>query len=171
MKPALGPRAQVVLILAFVATIGAFIGILGDRYVARQRADAAPAVERGTMPRGGMMPGMRYGDGLATRLDLSAEQRAQIDSILAQDRLRARELTRQFQPQFRSLAEETRARVEAVLTAEQRDELRAMRQQRMRRGDMRPGDMPADMRPGLRRNGVSPAARPDSGPPDTVRQP
>jgi Spy/CpxP family protein refolding chaperone len=142
VKPALGPRAQAVLILAFVATIGAFIGILGDRYVARQRAEAAPAeVGRGVMPRGGMVPGMRYGEGLATRLDLSAEQRAQIDSILAQDRVRARELTRQFQPQFRSLAEETRARVEAVLTPEQREELRAMRQQRMRRGEMRPGDI------------------------------
>ena len=166
MKPALGPRAQAVLILAFVAMAGAFIGILGDRYVARQRAEAGPAdVGRGAIPRGAMVPGMRYGEGLATRLDLSAEQRAQIDSILAQDRLRARELTRQFQPQFRSLAEETRARVEAVLTAEQREELRAMRQQRMRRGDMRPGDMPADMRPGMRRNGVPPGPRPDSGPP------
>lgn len=86
------------------------------------------------------MPGARYGENLATRLDLSASQRARIDSILAENRVRARELTRQFQPQFRQLAEQTRERVEAVLTPEQLEQLRTMRQQRMRRrGDMRPG--------------------------------
>ena len=141
VRPALSPRAQAVLILAFVATLGALLGILGDRVLASRRASSPPPAEWTPPPRGGMMPGGRYGEGLATRLDLSASQRAQIDSILAEDRVRARELTRQFQPQLRQLAEETRARVEAVLTPEQLEQLRAMRQQQRmrRRGDIRPG--------------------------------
>ena len=141
VRPALSPRAQAVLILAFVATLGALLGILGDRVLASRRASSPPPAEWTPPPRGGMMPGGRYGEGLATRLDLSASQRAQIDSILAEDRVRARELTRQFQPQFRQLAEETRSRVEAVLTPEQLEQLRAMRQQQRmrRRGDIRPG--------------------------------
>lgn len=141
VRPALSPRAQAVLILAFVATLGALLGILGDRVLASRRASSPPPAEWTPPPRGGMMPGGRYGEGLATRLDLSASQRAQIDSILAEDRVRARELTRQFQPQLRQLAEATRARVEAVLTPEQLEQLRAMRQQQRmrRRGDIRPG--------------------------------
>lgn len=141
MRPSLGPRAQVVLILALVATLGALLGILGDRFVAARRAAETPLMMGRTPPmRGGPTQGARYGESLATRLDLSAEQRARIDSILAEDRVRARELTRQFQPQFRQLAEQTRERVEAVLTPEQLEQLRTMRQQRVRRrGDLRPG--------------------------------
>src|SRR5690606_34379773 len=120
------------------------IGILADRFIAQRRAaDSPPGVERMGPPRGGMMSGRRYGDGLAARLDLTAEQRERIEAILAEERVRARELTDQFQPQFRALAGQTRERVEAVLTSEQREQLRAMRQQRMRR--------PRDMRPGERR--------------------
>lgn len=141
VRPALGPRAQAVLILALVATLGALLGILGDRVIAARRTGTPPVMERTPPPRGGMTPGARYGEGLATRLDLSASQRAQIDSILAEDRVRARELTRQFQPQFRQLAEQTRERVEAVLTPEQLEQLRAMRQQQRmrRRGEIRTG--------------------------------
>lgn len=143
---ALGARGQAVLVLALVAALGALLGILGDRYIATQRAvDSRPLLERTDGPRGGMMTGMRYGEGLAARLDLSDDQRARIDSILADNRTRARELTARYQPQFRELAEETRRSVEAVLTAEQQAELRALREQRMR---ARPG-MRSD-RPGMR---------------------
>lgn len=136
----LGARGQAVLILALVAAVGALLGILGDRYVAARRAaDTVPPMQRVGSPGGGMLPGMRYGDGLASRLDLSDEQRTRIDSILADNRVRALELTSRYQPQIRQLAEETRRSVEAVLTPEQRAQLRELRQQRMRaRPDMRP---------------------------------
>jgi Spy/CpxP family protein refolding chaperone len=155
-----GPRTQASLVLALVATLGALVGILGDRYLAARRAAVAPTpMERTALPRGAMAPGMLYSERLATRLDLSSTQRARIDSILADNRVRARELSSQFQPQFRALAEQTRERVEAVLTPEQREQLSGMRQQRMRRGDMRPGGIrPGDRRPdapthtGLRRD-------------------
>jgi Spy/CpxP family protein refolding chaperone len=139
VKLSLGPRAQAVLLLALVAVIGALLGIVGDRVVAAQRS-GAPAADSPRMspPRGGMAP-MRYSDRLADRLNLSSEQRIRIDSILAEEQVRARALAQEFQPQFRTLAEQTRMRVESVLTAEQREQMRAMRQQRMRRpGDQRP---------------------------------
>lgn len=158
MRPSFGPRAQAVLVLALALTLGALIGILADRALAGRRMDGPMPAGRGTPPRGATISGIRYTEGLAQRLELSSDQRARIDSILANNRVRARELTSQFQPQFRALAEETRNRVEAVLTAEQREQLRAMRQQRMRRGEMRP-------RP---RGDVRPGPRPER---DTIRQP
>jgi periplasmic protein CpxP/Spy len=129
------PRLQAVVVLAFVAAAGALVGILGDRLLAQQReAEVVAAPGRG--PMGGMRPEMgpmRYGDRLARRLELSTDQRAQIDSILAQEQQRIRALSREFQPQFRAIAEQTRERVEAVLTPDQRDRLRTMREERMRR--------------------------------------
>ena len=138
MKFALGPRAQAVLVLALVGTIGALLGILGDRIIAQRSAEMPGEGPRLSQSRG-MMPAMRYSDRLADRLNLTADQRVRIDSILAEERIRARELAQEFQPQFRSLAEQTRMRVESVLTAEQREQMRAIRQQRARRmGDPRP---------------------------------
>jgi Spy/CpxP family protein refolding chaperone len=132
----LSPRLQAILVLGLVAAVGALLGILGDRLVAQQR-DARTVItgRPGPGPMSGM-PGMgavRYGDRLALRLDLTADQRVRIDSILAQEQIRIRELSRQFQPQFRAIAEQTRGRVEAVLTDEQRERLRDMREERMRR--------------------------------------
>ena len=139
MKLPLGPRAQAVLVLALVGTIGALLGILGDRVIAQRSAATSGEVPRMSQRRGGMMPAMRYSDRLADRLNLTADQRVRIDSILAEERIRARELAQEFQPQFRALAEQTRMRVESVLTAGQREQMRAMRQQRARRmGDPRP---------------------------------
>jgi Spy/CpxP family protein refolding chaperone len=139
VKFPLGPRVQAVLVLALVGTIGALLGILGDRVIAQRSAALPGEVPRMSQPRGGMIPAMRYSDRLADRLNLTADQRVRIDSILAEERIRARELAQEFQPQFRSLAEQTRMRVESVLTAEQREQMRAMRQQRARRmGDPRP---------------------------------
>ncbi|HEX2167676.1 MAG TPA: hypothetical protein VHG09_10635 [Longimicrobiales bacterium] len=169
MKYALGPRTQALLILALVATLGALVGILGDRYIAQRRAaDTPPAVERTGPLRIGPAPGMRYGAALAVRLDLSAEQREQIERILEEDRVRARELAAQFQPQFRMLAEQTRERVEAVLTPAQIEQLRTIREDRMRRrGEMRSRGM-GDTPPPRRRR----PARPDTQPPtDSMPQP
>lgn len=135
-----GPRAQAGIVLALVATLGALLGILGDRLVAQQR-EAPPAME----PPPGRTPGMMrpemvrgYGQQLARHLDLTDGQRAQIDSILMQERLRVRELNREFQPRFRAVARQTRERVEAVLTPEQRARLGELRTERMRRIGDRP---------------------------------
>lgn len=134
----LGPRAQAALVLAFVAVLGALIGILGDRMVAQQRVDSTPDVTmRNTMPRRGTGPprgpGMaRFADQLGARLDLSADQRAAIETIIAEEQQRVRALTDEFQPRFRLIAQQTRERVDSVLTPAQREQLRALRRQRTR---------------------------------------
>lgn len=153
MRPALGPRAQAALILALVATLGALLGILGDRLIASQRGVPEPAAAPGRMP-GEMMPDSRFGGRLAERLDLTAEQRSRIDAILAEQQAQARVLTREYQPQFRALANQTRERIEAVLTDEQREQMRTMRQRMRRPGEMRRG------MPGVRPD--SPRSNPDS---------
>ena len=137
MRMSLGPRAQAAVVLALVAVVGALIGILGDRIVAQQRADSPPdSVARNMMPRRGdgprRGPGMsRFADQLATRLDLSVDQRAAIEDIIAEEQQRVRALTAEFQPRFRMIAQQTRERVDSVLTPAQREELRTMRRQRM----------------------------------------
>lgn len=139
----LGPRAQAGVVLALVAMVGALLGILGDRLVAQQRTpeEPVPAFQPGQGRAPGMMrPEMvrRYGQQLGRELDLTEPQRARIDSIMMQERLRIRELNQEFQPRFREIAEQTRERVDAVLTPEQRERLRDLREARIRRMGDRP---------------------------------
>jgi Spy/CpxP family protein refolding chaperone len=163
---ALGPRTQAGLVLALVAALGALLGILGDRLVAQQRAEPT-MVDMGPMQRPDIMrpPGPRYGDRLAERLGLTPAQRSAIDSILDEEQERVRTLTSQFQPQFRTIANQTRLRVEEVLTPEQRAVMRTMRAERMRRlGDERPQFRDA-VRPGPDERRRMPGRQtPDSAP-------
>jgi Spy/CpxP family protein refolding chaperone len=142
------PRVQAVVLLLLVATAGAVAGIVGDRLVT-DRADPAPA---GEGLRSAPMPGagpwrwearrdMRYGERLSSDLGLTPDQRAAIDSIVRDQQQRVRALTAEVEPQFRAIAEQTRGRVEAVLTPEQRTRLAELRDERRRtiREEWRPG--------------------------------
>jgi Spy/CpxP family protein refolding chaperone len=138
----LGARAQAVLVLALVASLGALAGIIGDRMLADAPPQPpAPAFDRpdpGPGPGGGPGQALRYAQQIGVLLDLSEDQRARIDSILDVQQGRARELTREL----RGVTEETRRQVEAVLTDEQRTQLRTLRQQRLRRPDGPPPRRP-----------------------------
>jgi hypothetical protein len=74
----------------------------------------------------------RYAARLSTLLDLSAEQQLAIDSIMTEQRRRVRELTVELEPRFRAIAQDTRRNVDAVLTPEQLEQMRTMRQRRLR---------------------------------------
>jgi Spy/CpxP family protein refolding chaperone len=154
MSERLSVRAQAIVVLALVATLGALLGILGDRLLAQQ-SPAEPDT-----PAPGMRPfdrpgrpdprglGPRFAERLGQELDLAPAQRAAIDSIIAEERARVRQLTAEVQPRFRQIAEQTRARIDQVLTDEQRVELRRIRQERLRQerrlrmGEPRPGRRP-----------------------------
>lgn len=147
MKLKFAARTQAIALLALVATSGALAGVVGDRLLSERSAPLAPASVRddaGSAPgpatdETGGPPGRfearpmpRYGQRIARSLDLSASQRAAIDSIVAQEQLRVRELTAEVQPRFRAIADDTRQRIEAVLTPEQRDRLGELRDERVR---------------------------------------
>jgi Spy/CpxP family protein refolding chaperone len=143
MKP-LGPRVQAVVLLLLVATSGALAGIVGDRLLTdRQDTATVRPDTRAAPPLGGpwrweARPEARYAERLGDALDLTPVQRAAIDSIVAEEQVRVRELTEQVRPRFREIASETRDRIEELLTAEQRETLRSLREDRMR--TMRRGD-------------------------------
>jgi hypothetical protein len=190
MRTNMAPRMQAGLLLLLVATSGVFAGVVGDRLMSG-RADP-PAAQPDTPPMPPMggpwrweaRPESRYADRLGDVLDLTPAQRAAIDSIVAEEQSRVRELTEEVQPRFREIAEQTRSRIEGLLTEDQRDALRELREERsrtMRRGDMRrrpdgpgprpgPGPGPVDdgaagQRPRLRQHDTVPAA------PDTTSTP
>ena len=154
MRSRLGYRAQAAVLLALVALVGALAGVVADRAL-NDRWDGRGepgGVRRAPPPGAGLWrwearPDARYADRLAARLNLSADQRARIDSILAEEQARVRELTREVAPQFRTIAEQTRSRIEGVLTDSQRERLRELRDERMRGRRFRAGPERSPRRP------------------------
>lgn len=131
----LGARGRAVIVLALVAALGALTGVVVDRLLAQAAApvEQGPPVRSGPGgPPGGMPRGPVQLVRLAEQLDLTAAQRAALDSIMARQRARVEELSREFQPRFRQIAEQTRTAVEDVLTPDQRRELRRLRVERSR---------------------------------------
>lgn len=104
-----GPQWKAALVLVLVLASGIGLGIVIDRaFLAR----------RGALPPGEFMSPWRMGRLLA-RLDLTPEQRSQVDSILA---LRRRELGRlreEVRPELERIRIATEADLRALLTPEQ----------------------------------------------------
>lgn len=95
----------------------------------------------------GMFHGMHRGgprlmdDRMARALALTPAQRTQVDSIMSQSMRRIEQMQQQIRPQMRGIFTETRARIDSVLTPEQRTRLRELFPRRGReRGDTGPGD-------------------------------
>lgn len=126
-----------VAILALTLVAGVAAGFAMERAVLRSEADAAAprGGERGG-DRGGPSRG-RYESVLYDQLALTPAQRAQIDSAIERGRRETDAYWARVEPEMRSIVDSTRARIRAVLTAEQQaryDSLRAERR-RMREKD------------------------------------
>lgn len=135
------------LLLAFVA--GALGGIAADRLLAREEA-GAPAFRGRPGPggpgRGGGGPGGPGGGAgaifprgllIGRQLDLSAEQRARIEAILAEERQKADSVLRAVRPVLQARYDSATGAIREVLTVEQRarwDSLREERRGRFGRG-------------------------------------
>lgn len=143
-NPNTKPRALAAVLLGVAMAVGLLAGVALDRLVLLPRgAIAAEATSPQATDRSGPgeperrgppRPDDRYLEFLSRELNLSAEQRAQVEQILQDQQDRVLEITRQTRPQMRAVAQETRAAIDEVLTPEQRDqaaELRA-RRERMR---------------------------------------
>ncbi len=148
MRIQFGPRAKAALLLALVGTLGVLVGIGLDRLVA---SPAPPGMEMPARqhdgPREGpsrdrrapdawgrgFMPGLRFSERMAEELELTAQQKVAIDSIMAENRVRVRALMREYQPRFREIVAETRRELDAVLTEEQRERARELMEERRTR--------------------------------------
>jgi Spy/CpxP family protein refolding chaperone len=142
-RTAIGPRARATALLVLTGTLGLFVGMAVDRLFAGPAAappapaEWQPSGEPGRPPppfgRRGFPSRAAFSAQMADELDLAPDQRAAIEAILAEQEPRIQSLMAEFQPRFRAIAEDTRQRIEGVLTPEQRQELRELRRDQMRR--------------------------------------
>lgn len=112
--------------------LGGVVGALTTHLIyARQ----APPPEEPTLLR--PPPFLRH---LERRLELDAEQRQEIGSILEDSHRRMEAVRREAAPEMRSIYRDTTERIETVLTPEQRDTWREMRSRRSARWERFLGD-------------------------------
>ena len=112
-------RLRALLLLAVVLVVGMLLGAAEERY----RATTTPAPAS---------PSQRRFPGVLGRMDLTAPQRASIDSLLDLERPRNEAIMQRVLPDLRAEADSLRAAIRPVLTPE---EQRAFdREPRMRIG-------------------------------------
>lgn len=116
------PMAVVAVMALFL--VGIVIGILATHmFYARQLR----------RPGGPPMVASRFYAGMLERnLELSPEQRSEIDGILERSHERAQELRHEMGPRVRSLMESTTEEIEAVLSPEQQEDFERMRERHRR---------------------------------------
>jgi Spy/CpxP family protein refolding chaperone len=120
-------RSVALLSVVAVLIVGVAIGIVGTHLFYAQkfrRPDGPP----------GLM-GRSFVDRLEGHLDLTADQRRQIDEILERSHEEAEMLRHEMQPRLRQLFESTGAEIEAILTPEQQEKFRQLRETQRGRMD------------------------------------
>lgn len=110
-------RARLIGIALLVTTF--LVGALGGAAVVRV-LDAREPAAAGCAARDGGRDDR--GPDIFERLDLSAEQRVQIETILERRRSRMEAFWSEYRPQLRAMVDSTRAEIREVLTPEQRAE-------------------------------------------------
>jgi hypothetical protein len=145
-------RSVALLSVLAVFVVGVAIGIVGTHlfYAQKFRRPEGPP---------GLM-GRSYVDRLERHLDLSADQRRQIDAILERTHEEAEMLRHQMQPRLRELFETTGAEISATLTPEQQERFRQLRESQRGRMDRFLGP-----RGGRRPHGPPPHRGPPPDPP------
>ncbi len=154
-----GSRTRAALLLLLVFAAGAAAGIAADRLeivpgeaTARQvGGDGADAELRDDderdgreVRRDGRRDRRRDGDRRERRttiekfaddLELTAEQRSEIEGILEEYRASVKQMWSDVRPRYRALLDSARTRIEAVLTPEQVTQYRALLEERYGDGD------------------------------------
>ena len=114
------PTAIVAIVALFL--VGAAVGALGYH---------AFLFHQMRQPGGGAAWGTRLlASDLKRRLDLSPNQEAQVELILADSRNESMALHREMRPRVRAILDRAHARIGAVLTPQQRAEFERFRQRR-----------------------------------------
>jgi Spy/CpxP family protein refolding chaperone len=125
-----GIRVALLLLVTFAA--GAVTGIAIDRrMVATQSAELSGEMHRDRRDRGRQTTIERFAD----ELGLTEEQRERIAPILVDTRSRMSELFDRVRPEYDTVVDSARARIEAILTPEQVEMYRQLLDER--RGERR----------------------------------
>jgi Spy/CpxP family protein refolding chaperone len=122
------PRAIASLLLIVTFLVGALAGaamnqVLGARTAPEQTPSATAHDERRGDER------ERRNRGPYHALELSAEQRARVDSLLDERHRRIDEIFKRGEPEMHAVMQSTKAEIEAGLTARQRAQLEELRAQ------------------------------------------
>jgi hypothetical protein len=114
------PAAIGVVIALFL--VGVVVGALGANLIVHHRGQRPPGGSGG--PGGG---GRMAAAELQRRLDLNAEQRRQVDAILADSHREAQALWNEIRPRLMLLVEGANDRIERILTPAQKPEFQRYR--------------------------------------------
>lgn len=131
-----GGRLAAAAVLLTIAVAGVAGGVVLDRYVIipnrfeaqrgimggpRRRGDSSRPGDRG---RGGRQA---FHDQLSRLLELTPEQRQQLDTVMSRQARELREAHAIVQPRVDSIVRGTRRQLDSILTPAQREKLRALR--------------------------------------------
>ncbi|MGD2152252.1 MAG: hypothetical protein PVG79_03230 [Gemmatimonadales bacterium] len=122
-------RAWALALLVAVFLVGGAAGAAVDRILVGDRA-----VESSQRDRSGDRGRRRsYVDWLAGELELSEEQKAEVQAILERHRGQVEDLWRQMRPRYEELQEQARAEIRGLLTEEQTAAYDALLERQRRR--------------------------------------
>jgi Spy/CpxP family protein refolding chaperone len=137
MKAIVARKLWFALFVLVVFCLGAAAGVVADRY----RASGRRPIGFGRFGMGvGMMRGgpprpAEIADRMSRELDLTAEQRKQLEAVLERNGDRLEQFRRETAGRFETLRTQLDAEISGILTPEQR---RKFEEQRKRRGRNRP---------------------------------
>jgi hypothetical protein len=120
------PRLLAVVALVLAAVGGFAMGIAFDRATWESRRLGFLARGTAFRPPPDHNPRSELLDRLGGKLDLTADQRIRVDSVLARREAEMRALRNEVRPRFDSIAGRTRADLVRILTPEQRQRLDAL---------------------------------------------
>jgi Spy/CpxP family protein refolding chaperone len=119
-------RGTAAVVLALCVSVGTIAGVVLDRVLLIPHHIGRRAPPRG--PRA-VWPASQAAsrDRLAAELALTDSQRVKLDSVLSRQTARFRAAREVIQPQVDSIFQQTRAQIDSMLTPQQRDQLRNIR--------------------------------------------
>lgn len=122
-RPSRRARLLGIALLVVTFAAGMLAGAAFDALAARER-EPAPVQEPGWHCHG---PHGKKTSMILDRLDLSPEQRARVDAVMARRRAQADAFWEREGPRMRGIVDSTRAEIRAILTPEQRAEYDRLR--------------------------------------------
>jgi Spy/CpxP family protein refolding chaperone len=119
-------RGTAAVVLALCVSVGTIAGVVLDRVLLIPNHIGRRAPPRG--PRA-LWPASQAAsrDRLATELALTDAQRVKLDTVLSRQTARFRAAREVIQPRVDSIFQQTRAQIDSMLTPQQRDQLRNIR--------------------------------------------